>query len=140
MYKRQVVEHSPCKRAVVSSILTGGSTAESPPHTEGHLPPGRWPSVFAARSPRGGRFVTLGSLFPTPPVIDDECMQVNSCRSAVLDAVESLPALERETLALVYYRGMSCDEVADTMQTSVATVRDRLHEGARKLLAGVGGL
>ncbi len=85
--------------------------------------------MFPARSPLGGQFVTLGSLSPTPPVIDDECMQVNSCRSVVLDAVESLPALERETLALVYYRGMSCDEVADTMQISVATVRDRLHEG-----------
>ncbi|MGY4786171.1 RNA polymerase sigma factor, partial [Rhodococcus opacus] len=104
------------------------------------LPGGGWPSVFPARSPLGGQFVTLGSLSPTPPVIDDECMQVNSCRSVVLDAVEALPALERETLALVYYRGMSCDEVADTMQISVATVRDRLHEGARRLLAGVGDL
>ena len=139
-----VVEHSPCKRAVVSSILTGGSTAESSPHTEGHLPPEGGPlsfptRLFPARSPLGGQFVTLGSLSPSPAVLDYWCMQVNACRSAVLDAVEALPALERETLALVFYRGMSCDEVAATMKTTVDVVRDRLHEGSRALLAGVGG-
>ena len=96
--------------------------------------------MFPARSPLGGQFVTLGSLSPTPPVIDDGYMQVNSCRSAVLDAVDALPALERQTLALVYYRGMSCDEVAATMKTTVDVVRSRLHEGSRTLLAGVGGL
>ena len=57
----------------------------------------------------------------------------------MLEAVEALPALERETLALVFYRGMSCDEVAATMKTTVDVVRDRLHVGARTLLAGVGG-
>ncbi len=57
-----------------------------------------------------------------------------------MDAVDALPALERQTLALVYYRGMSCDEVAATMKTTVDVVRSRLHEGSRTLLAGVGGL
>lgn len=95
--------------------------------------------MFPAHSPLGGQFVTLGSLCPSPAVLDYGYMQVNSCRSAVLEAVEALPALERETLALVFYRGMSCDEVAATMKTTVDVVRDRLHEGSRTLLAGVGG-
>ena len=97
------------------------------------------PQSFPAHSPLGGQFVTLGSLFPNPPVLDDGFMQVNSCRSTVLAAVAALPTLERETLALVFYRGMSCDEVAATMKTTVDVVRDRLHEGSRTLLAGVGG-
>ncbi|MBC2642293.1 MULTISPECIES: RNA polymerase sigma factor [unclassified Rhodococcus (in: high G+C Gram-positive bacteria)] len=65
-------------------------------------------------------------------------MHTNACRSAVLDAVEALPDLERETLALVFYRGMSCDEVAAKMKTTVDVVRVRLHAGSRTLLAGVG--
>jgi RNA polymerase sigma-70 factor (ECF subfamily) len=51
----------------------------------------------------------------------------------VVDAVTSLPALERDALLLHVWEGLSYDDVADALSIPVGTVRSRLNRARRRL-------
>jgi RNA polymerase sigma-70 factor (ECF subfamily) len=46
-------------------------------------------------------------------------------------ALESLSEAERRVISMMYFRGLSCREIADNLKVSIATVKTRL-AGARK--------
>lgn len=54
-------------------------------------------------------------------------------RSALHDALATLPAVQREVLVLRYQDGLSYAEVALVVGCSVGTVRSRLHHAKRRL-------
>ena len=59
--------------------------------------------------------------------------------STVREAIEALPAGQRETLTLVFYHQLSGVEVAEALGVSVGTVKSRLHrakETLRRILQG----
>jgi RNA polymerase sigma-70 factor (ECF subfamily) len=59
--------------------------------------------------------------------------------SIVREAIEALPAGQRETLTLVFYHQLSGVEVAEAVGVSVGTVKSRLHrakETLRRILRG----
>ncbi|MCB9597583.1 MAG: sigma-70 family RNA polymerase sigma factor [Sandaracinaceae bacterium] len=53
--------------------------------------------------------------------------------SRVLGALEELPEEQRQVLALGYFEGLSCTEMADELGIPVGTVKSRLHAGMKKL-------
>jgi RNA polymerase sigma-70 factor (ECF subfamily) len=52
---------------------------------------------------------------------------------AIQKGLETLPAEQRTALILADIQGMSYDEIAQTMSTSLGTVKSRLNRGRRKL-------
>lgn len=61
-------------------------------------------------------------------------------RSAVLDALRSLPARQREVLALRYYLDLSEAEIADTLGISRGAVKSHASRGAASLRSALGPL
>jgi RNA polymerase sigma-70 factor (ECF subfamily) len=51
-------------------------------------------------------------------------------------ALESLSAAERRVISMMYFRGLSCQEIADNLRVPITTVKTRL-AGARKGLERV---
>jgi RNA polymerase sigma-70 factor (ECF subfamily) len=54
-------------------------------------------------------------------------------------AIAGLPEALRETLALRLRAELSYEEIAETLQIPVGTVRSRLHDAVRRLRAAVSG-
>ncbi len=54
-------------------------------------------------------------------------------RSALLDAIAALPALDREILELRFQRDLSYAEIAQVLDRPIGTVRSRLHHALRRL-------
>ncbi|MGB9625906.1 MAG: RNA polymerase sigma factor [Phycisphaerae bacterium] len=73
----------------------------------------------------------------------DELAQSEDARrlkDAIWDAVDQLSVPQRATVLLYYREGQSCQEVAETMQIPVATVKSHLHRARaclRSLLSHV---
>jgi RNA polymerase sigma factor (sigma-70 family) len=71
--------------------------------------------------------------------LDDDMFAVdppsNDCRldASVAQAVQSLPPLQRETLILVEYQGLTLEETADAVAAEVGTVKARLHRARNNL-------
>ncbi|MFE3292854.1 sigma factor-like helix-turn-helix DNA-binding protein [Rhodococcus sp. NPDC059234] len=55
----------------------------------------------------------------------------------VVRALVELPPEQRQPLVLAYYRGMSCDEVAETLSLDVTVVIDRVHDGLTALASAL---
>ena len=55
--------------------------------------------------------------------------------SQVQDAIQQLPELQRQTLLLYTTADLSYAEIANAMNTSIGTVKSRLHHARRNLLA-----
>jgi RNA polymerase sigma-70 factor (ECF subfamily) len=54
-------------------------------------------------------------------------------RGDVRNALDTLPAAQRQALELAYYGGLTCTEIATSLGTSVGTVKTRLRLGLVKL-------
>ncbi|MCA9607047.1 MAG: sigma-70 family RNA polymerase sigma factor [Myxococcales bacterium] len=50
-------------------------------------------------------------------------------------AMEGLPDEQRRILELGYFAGLSCSEIADTLEIPIGTVKSRLHAAMKKLRA-----
>lgn len=67
--------------------------------------------------------------------VDPESREVEEIVAA---AVRDLPLLQREALILAEYEGLSLEEIAQTVEAEVGTVKSRLHrarENLRRMLA-----
>src|SRR5690348_1204177 len=70
---------------------------------------------------------------------DPELSSLGAERAAALwRCVQQLPELHRECLHMVYYEGLSLDEVAGFQQVPEGTVKTRLFHARRKLQACLG--
>jgi RNA polymerase sigma-70 factor (ECF subfamily) len=58
---------------------------------------------------------------------------------AVRRAIQHLPDEQRETLILRHYHGLSYEEIAETLQVPLGTVKWRIHEAVRRLEASFAG-
>ena len=54
-------------------------------------------------------------------------------RAVVLDAVETLPAEQRDVILLRFYGDLSLNEIAERTSHPVGTVKSRLHRGMAAL-------
>ncbi len=54
-------------------------------------------------------------------------------KGAIWDAVDQLSVVQRATVLLYYREGQSCQDVAETMQIPVATVKSHLHRARASL-------
>lgn len=54
-------------------------------------------------------------------------------RHSLLQAMESLPARQRELIQLRYYEQLSCEEIAGRTGLSLRTIYNKLHEALKKL-------
>ncbi|TQF75025.1 hypothetical protein FK531_02945 [Rhodococcus spelaei] len=64
-----------------------------------------------------------------PPANPEEPASTLVGERDVARALVALPVEQRQPLVLAYYRGMSCDEVAQTLSLDVTVVIGRLHDG-----------
>lgn len=61
-------------------------------------------------------------------------------RTAVLNALNSIPADQREALVLAYYEGLSQSEIADQLGIPLGTIKTRMRQGMIKLQRLLGEL
>ena len=63
----------------------------------------------------------------------DDPVEREETRAAVWRAIEELPEAQRETFVLHRFEGMSCPQIAETIDKSVKTVESRLRLALEKL-------
>ena len=68
----------------------------------------------------------------TSPTPDEAVIRAES-KAQLQEAIDSLPAEMRTVLILYALQGMPYEEIAETMQTSVGTVKSRLNRARQKL-------
>ena len=90
---------------------------------------------------RRGRAPQLSLDGPLPPmwtVSDaprpDEAASKNEQREQVRQVLDTLPSEYRAAVILRYWHGMSYQEIAQTMKTTVSAIKSRLHR-ARRMMA-----
>jgi RNA polymerase sigma-70 factor (ECF subfamily) len=87
---------------------------------------------------RRRRLRGIGAL-PPPEPVPDHAEQVTdridstARMAAVLDAIDDLPAREREVLGLVAWSGLSYEQAAAALDVPVGTVRSRLSRARARL-------
>ncbi len=87
--------------------------------------------------------VDLGGLRSSDPDPAQELAESEDARrlkNEIWDAVDELSVPQRATVLLYYREGQSCQEISDTMQIPVATVKSHLHRARaclRSLLSHV---
>ncbi|MGW4248649.1 ECF RNA polymerase sigma factor SigK [Nocardia sp. NPDC004722] len=62
-----------------------------------------------------------------------ESVELRADRRAVLRCLDVLTELQRESIALAYYGGLSYSEVAERLESPLATVKARIREGLKRL-------
>ncbi|MGV9713175.1 ECF RNA polymerase sigma factor SigK [Gordonia sp. NPDC003424] len=67
-----------------------------------------------------------------------EAAEVREARLAVLDCLSDLTELQRESVILAYYHGLSYSEVAEYLSVPLPTVKSRIRDGMRRLRASLG--
>ncbi len=80
----------------------------------------------------GGSRVPL-SLLASPDQSPERIAEAEEDLRAVRDALEILPAGQREVVLLHYVDGLSCEEIAALLGTTSGAVRVRLHRARRRL-------
>ena len=63
----------------------------------------------------------------------DDHAEAAELRQAVRTAVDGLPDLLREVVALAYFQGLKYQEIADVLDIPLGTVKSRLHAALAKL-------
>ncbi|MVU77556.1 sigma-70 family RNA polymerase sigma factor [Nocardia sp. ET3-3] len=68
-----------------------------------------------------------------------EAVEERHDRRAVLHCLETLTELQRETITLAYYGGLSYPDVADRLGKPVATIKSRIRGGLERLRTCLAG-
>lgn len=82
--------------------------------------------------------VPMSELVPSPPL--STASQLSPVARRLLDAIEALPADEREVFELIRLQGLSQPEAAEVLGVAVKTVQRRLTRGLYTLAQSVGDL
>jgi RNA polymerase sigma-70 factor, ECF subfamily len=69
----------------------------------------------------------------TDPVEVEDQVEMGQDRRRVLRAIHDLPEEQRRVLALAYYQGLSHQQISDTLQEPLGTVKTRLRLAMQKL-------
>jgi len=94
-------------------------------------------AVDAARGARRWRFLpflgepSLANRAADPDMEPEKMFARGEERSAVQEALLRCPLSHREALVLRYYRGLSLEEIAETLGCTVAAAKVRLHRARR---------
>ena len=91
-------------------------------------------NVLRRRGRRARMFRSLGPRIATPA----EVPGISEDHVAVVDALRTLPYPQREVVALFYLGDLSVQEVADTLDVPVGTVKSRLGRGRTALAEHLG--
>lgn len=92
---------------------------------------------LARRHRRGGGMAVMAET-PEPPPSDDRSDELDTW-AAMHEAVEALPADQREVFALRFYHGWEQQEIADLLQVSTKTVQRLWLRGQVTLGEALGG-
>lgn len=79
---------------------------------------------------------TALALLPRDDVVADPAKAVAD-REELERAFQTIPVEQRAVLVLQYYRGMTLQEIAETLQVPIGTVRSRSHYAKRTLRSAI---
>ncbi|WP_405497085.1 ECF RNA polymerase sigma factor SigK [Nocardia sp. NBC_00511] len=68
-----------------------------------------------------------------------ETVEQRADRRAVLHCTQTLTELQRESITLAYYEGLTYTDVADRLNVPTATVKSRIRDGLKRLRACLTG-
>ncbi len=77
--------------------------------------------------------VTSAKSAQSPEQIVIQSEQANNLRTLIWSEVDNLSAFQRAVMMMFYREGLSCQEIADSLDIPVATVKSHLHRGRDKL-------
>jgi RNA polymerase sigma-70 factor (ECF subfamily) len=69
------------------------------------------------------------NLVPGRTSVEEQVVAVHSVRQALAD----LPAIHREVIVALYYRGLTVAETAEQLDIPIGTVKSRAHNGLRAM-------
>ncbi len=83
--------------------------------------------------PADGRVRTLSEVLPDPAAGPAERTELAEARAQVRAAVDRLPEGLRQVVILAYFQNLKYQEIADTLDIPLGTVKSRLHAALHKL-------
>lgn len=85
-------------------------------------------------------FATMASSEPDASSKLAESEEAALLKDRIWDAVDKLTAPQRAAVLLFYREGLSCEEIAETLEIPMATVKSHLHRARGKLRDTLAGL
>ncbi len=76
--------------------------------------------------------LVLASVPDSGPSVEDE-VWLRALRERIGRALDTLPAAQRETIELAYFKGMTHREIAETLNEPLGTIKTRMRLGMQKL-------
>lgn len=90
-----------------------------------------------ASTDRERRAARLEAALPEFDEVSEAAMDHEE-RDRVRRCLSSLTEIQRQSVSLAYYRGLTCSEVAQTLSVPLGTVKTRLRDGLLRLRACLG--